>query len=152
MHLVERPWGTDGGRDFGVAMARLLVLSTYLFELYTRLQASTDETLAAVAAKAVKEVDYHVDHATLWVLRLGDGTEESHRRMQAALDAEWPYVDELFDGSYVDPRLVEQGVAVDPASLRDAFDRRIADVLAAGDAAPAVGCTRSRRWPAWRAQ
>jgi ring-1,2-phenylacetyl-CoA epoxidase subunit PaaC len=130
VHLVERPWGADGGRDFGVAMARLLVLSTYLFELYTRLQASTDETLAAVSAKAVKEVDYHVDHATLWVLRLGDGTDESHQRMQAALDAEWPYVDELFDGSYVDPRLVEQGVAVDPASLRDAFDRRIADVLA----------------------
>ncbi len=64
------------------------------------------------------------------MLRLGDGTEESHGRMQAALDAEWAYVDELFDGSYVDPRLVEQGVAVDPASLRDAFDRRIADVLA----------------------
>jgi ring-1,2-phenylacetyl-CoA epoxidase subunit PaaC len=129
VHLVERPWGSDGGRDFGVAMARLLVLSTYLLELYTRLQTSTDETLAAVAAKAVKEVDYHHDHATLWVLRLGDGTEESHSRMQAALDAEWPFVAELFDASYVDPRLLEQGVATDPTDLRDAFEQRIADVL-----------------------
>ena len=124
VHLLERPRG-----DFGVAMARLLVLSTYLCELYDRLRHSTDETLAAVAAKAVKEVDYHRDHATVWVLRLGDGTDESHRRMQAALDAEWPYVEELFDGSYVDPGLVEQGVAVDPATLREPFDRRIATVL-----------------------
>jgi ring-1,2-phenylacetyl-CoA epoxidase subunit PaaC len=124
VHLVERPRG-----DFGVAVARLLALSTYLCELYDRLRHSTDETLAAVAAKAVKEVDYHRDHATMWVLRLGDGTDESHRRMQAALDAEWPYVEELFDGSYVDPALVEQGVAVDPATLREPFDRRIASVL-----------------------
>jgi ring-1,2-phenylacetyl-CoA epoxidase subunit PaaC len=140
--LVERPWGPSDGRgDFGVAMARLLVLSTYLCELYDRLRTSTDETLAAVAAKAVKEVDYHRDHATLWVLRLGDGTVESHRRMQAA---QWPHVDELFDGSYVDPRLLQDGVAVDPTDLRDAFDSRIADVLLEAtlrlpDVAPAPG-------------
>lgn len=124
VHLVERPNG-----DFAVAMARLLVLSTYHCELYAHLQSSTDETLAAVAAKAVKEVDYHRDHATMWVLRLGDGTDESHLRMQAGLDAEWPFVDELFDGSYVDPRLLESGAAVDPAVLRPAFDRHIVEVL-----------------------
>jgi len=124
VHLVERPNG-----DFGVTVARLLVLSTYLRELYARLIHSTDDTLAAIAAKAVKEVDYHRDHATMWVLRLGDGTEESHARMQAALDAEWPYVAELFEGAQIDPSLVEQGVAIDPATLRDAFDRRVADVL-----------------------
>jgi ring-1,2-phenylacetyl-CoA epoxidase subunit PaaC len=124
VHLVERPNG-----DFAVAMARLLILSSYQCELYDRLRASTDPTLAAVAAKAVKEVDYHRDHATMWVLRLGDGTEESHRRMQAALEAEWPYVEELFDGSYVDPALVTAGVAVDPAVLRPAFDRRVLAVL-----------------------
>ncbi len=129
VRLVERPWG-EGDLDFGVAMVRLLVLSTYLCELYDRLQASTDQTLAAVAAKAVKEVDYHRDHATMWVLRLGDGTDESHRRVQAALAAEWPFVDELFDGSYVDPALVDAGAAVDPSTLRDAFDRRVGEVLA----------------------
>ena len=143
VRLVERPWG-DEGLDFGVAMVRLLVLSTYHCELYDRLQASTDPTLAAVAAKAVKEVDYHRDHATLWVLRLGDGTDESHRRVQAALAAEWPFVDELFDGSYVDPVLVDTGVAVDPSTLRDAFDRRVGEVLAEAtltlpDVPPAAG-------------
>ena len=124
VHLVERERG-----DFGVATARLLILSSYLCELYARLQASTDDTISAVAAKAVKEVDYHRDHATMWVLRLGDGTDESHRRMQEALDGEWAFVDELFDGSCVDPALVAAGVAVDPAALRPAFDRRVADVL-----------------------
>ncbi len=125
VQLVERPNG-----DFAVTMVRLLVLSTYLHELYGRLQGCADETLAAIAAKAVKEVAYHQDHATMWVLRLGDGTEESRLRMQAALEAEWPFVDELFDGTYVDPALVERGVAVDPAVLREPFDARVDDVLA----------------------
>ena len=108
--LVERPM-----TDFGVAMARLLVLSTYQLHLYRALAACSDETLAGVAAKAVKEVAYHVDHASHWVLRLGDGTKESHARMQAALDAEWPYVDELF--APLDASLA--GRVVDPAELRD---------------------------------
>lgn len=125
VHLVERPRG-----DFGVAIARLLVLSTYQCELYAALSASSDATLAGIAAKAVKEVDYHRDHATLWVLRLGDGTEESHARMQAALDAEWPFVGELFDGSRLEPALVASGVAVDPGTLRAAFDRVVAEVVA----------------------
>ncbi len=125
VQLVERDQ-----QDFGVTMARLLVLATYQRALYDALQTSTDDTLAAVAAKAVKEVDYHRDHATLWVRRLGDGTDESHRRMQAAIDAEWPYVAELFDDTEVDPRLVDGGVAVLPSSLRPAFDAYLAEVLA----------------------
>jgi ring-1,2-phenylacetyl-CoA epoxidase subunit PaaC len=123
--LVERENG-----DFAVTMARLLMLSTYLHELWTRLQGSTDATLAAIAAKAVKEVAYHVDHATMWMLRLGDGTEESHRRMQAGLDAEWPYAAELFDDSHIDPGLLEAGVAVDPAAFRDAWQRRVSQIVA----------------------
>jgi ring-1,2-phenylacetyl-CoA epoxidase subunit PaaC len=125
VQLVERPHG-----DYGVTIARLLILSTYQRELYRRLAASSDETLAAIAAKAVKEVDYHRDHAGMWVVRLGDGTEESHVRMQAGLEAEWLYVDELFDGSFVDPGLLEDGTAVDPASLREPFDAHVATVLA----------------------
>jgi ring-1,2-phenylacetyl-CoA epoxidase subunit PaaC len=124
LHLVERENG-----DFAVTMARLLLLSTYLHELWSALLTSTDEVLAAIAAKAVKEVDYHVDHARMWVLRLGDGTDESHRRMQAGLEAEWPYADELFDGSHVDPALLEAGVAVDPATLREAWEMRVAAVV-----------------------
>jgi len=132
VHLVERAHagaGGESGGDFGVTMARLLILSTYQFELYSALQASTDETLAAIAAKAVKEVDYHRDHATMWVLRLGDGTAESRLRMQAATDAEWPFTDELFDNTYIDPALLESGVAIDPAGLRDVWQRRMTNVL-----------------------
>ena len=108
--LVERPM-----TDFGVAMARLLLIATWQSHLYAGLRGSTDEILAGVAGKAVKEVAYHVDHASHWVLRLGDGTEESHLRMQAALDAEWPFVEELFEP------LADGlgGVAVDPAALRE---------------------------------
>ena len=83
MQLVEIENG-----DFAVTMARQLIFSAYQFELYTALLTSADDTLSALAAKAVKEVDYHRDHATQWVLRLGDGTAESHARMQAALDAD----------------------------------------------------------------
>ena len=124
VQLVER----DNG-DFAVTMARLLLLSTYLHELWSALVASTDETIAAVAAKAVKEADYHVDHARMWVLRLGDGTDESHRRMQAGLDAEWPFADELFDATHIDPALVEAGIAVDPTTFRDAWAGRVATVV-----------------------
>ncbi len=114
VQLVER----DNG-DFGFTIARLLVVSAYQHELYDRLVTSADATLAAIAAKAVKEVAYHRDHATQWTLRLGDGTDESHGRMQAGLDGVWPYVDELFSGDELDARLVEHAVGVDPASLRE---------------------------------
>ncbi len=120
--LVERTQ-----TDFGVAMARLLVLAAWQAELYAELARSTDPTLAAVAGKAVKEVAYHLDHAGHWVLRLGDGTAESHRRMQAALDAEWPYVEELF--SPVDAALVASGTAVDPVALRPAVLGTIESVV-----------------------
>ncbi|MGH3489195.1 MAG: 1,2-phenylacetyl-CoA epoxidase subunit PaaC, partial [Actinopolymorphaceae bacterium] len=115
--LVEQPRG-----DFAVTMARLLVFSAYQLELYQRLTASADDTLAAIAAKAVKEVAYHRDHATQWVLRLGDGTPESHARMQAGLDTVWPCVDELFEADAFERTLVAEGVAVDRAALRPDFD------------------------------
>jgi ring-1,2-phenylacetyl-CoA epoxidase subunit PaaC len=123
--LVER----DNG-DFAVTMARLLLLAAYQHELYARLASSVDPTLAAVAAKAVKEVAYHRDHARQWVLRLGDGTAESHGRMQAALDAEWPWAAELFDGDWVGPGLVGAGVAVDPATLEEPVLDWVRSVLA----------------------
>jgi ring-1,2-phenylacetyl-CoA epoxidase subunit PaaC len=125
VHLVERPNG-----DFAESMARQLFFSTYHLALHGKLQASTDETLAGVAGKAVKEVDYHRDHATQWVLRLGDGTEESHRRMQAGLERMWPYVDELFATDELERSLVAEGVAVDSASLRAGWDSYVDGVLA----------------------
>jgi ring-1,2-phenylacetyl-CoA epoxidase subunit PaaC len=124
VQLVER----DNG-DFAVTVARLLLLSTYLHPLWNALRTSTDDTLAAIAAKAVKEVDYHADHARMWVLRLGDGTAESRARMQAGLDAEWPYTDELFDDAHIGPGLVEAGIATDPAALREVWRDRVAAVI-----------------------
>ena len=121
--LVERAQA-----DFGVAMARLLVFAAWQSELYAALARSTDATLSGVAGKAVKEVAYHLDHARHWVVRLGDGTDESHARMQAALEAEWPYVEELFGP--VDAGLVAAGVAVDPAGLRPGVLAVVEDVLA----------------------
>jgi ring-1,2-phenylacetyl-CoA epoxidase subunit PaaC len=125
VRLVELP-----NTDFAVSMARLLAFATYQLGLYRALVGSADETIAGVAAKAVKEVDYHVDHATEWVLRLGDGTDESHRRMQAGLEVVWPYVDELFDGSWLPEGLVASGVAVDPSSLHEQWQASVSAVLA----------------------
>jgi ring-1,2-phenylacetyl-CoA epoxidase subunit PaaC len=120
--LVEQENG-----DFGQTIARQLIFSYYQYELYRRLVRSTDPTLAAIADKALKEVEYHQDHASQWILRLGLGTEESKRRVQAGLTYMWPYVDELFH----DDELVESlgGVAVLPSSLRADFDRRITAIL-----------------------
>ena len=122
LHLMEQPNG-----DFAHIIARQFVTAHYLFELYGRLRASADETLAAIAAKAVKEVDYHRDHSVQWVLRLALGTEESRRRMLAALSDVWPYVDELFRDEPIIDRL--EGVAVRPSTLRPAFDAAILPVL-----------------------
>ncbi len=125
LQIVEIPNG-----DFASTIARQLIFSTYQFELYTALLVSADDTLAALAAKAVKEVDYHRDHATQWTLRLGDGTEESHTRMQAALAATWPYVDELFDPTDIADQLAAlPGIAVDPGTLRAAWSQYVRQVL-----------------------
>lgn len=116
--------------DFAVSMARLLIFGCYQRELYAGLAGSADETLAAIAAKASKEVAYHVQHASTWVLRLGDGTELSHARMQRGLERSWPYLAELFDDSWLADSLVTQGIAVRPSRLRTPVLTAIETVLA----------------------
>lgn len=125
VQLFEQPNG-----DFAATIARQFVVSYYQYELYRRLTESKDETLAAIAAKAVKEVDYHRDHSSQWILRLAGGTEESRTRMIHGLRLMWPYVAELFRDDELTQRLAEAGVAVAPSSLRDDFDRLTAEVLA----------------------
>lgn len=122
--LVEQENG-----DFAHTIARQLIFANYQLLLYRALCASTDPTLAAVAAKAVKEVEYHVDHAIQWTVRLGLGTEESHRRMIVGLESMWPYIAELFEDLPVHERLAETGAAVLPSSLQAEFDERIEHVL-----------------------
>jgi ring-1,2-phenylacetyl-CoA epoxidase subunit PaaC len=117
-------------RDYARAIARLLIFSTWRLALLQRLLGSRDPVVAAVAGKGVKELAYHRDHAARWTLRLGDGTPGSHRRMQAALDAVWPYVEELFRTSDVERRLAAAGVAVDPAEAREEVDAVLDEVLA----------------------
>jgi ring-1,2-phenylacetyl-CoA epoxidase subunit PaaC len=117
--------------DFARAVARLLIFSSWRLALLQRLLGSADPVIAAVAGKGVKELAYHRDYAARWTLRLGDGTELSHARMQAALDGVWPYVEELFRTSPVERRLVEAGVAVDPADTRAEVDAVFDEVLAA---------------------
>ena len=123
VHLVEQPNG-----DFARTIARQLVVSTFQHLLYSRLVDSQDATLAAISAKALKEVAYHQDHAYQWVLRLALGTRESRRRMVSGLDLTWPYVAELFDDDELTDRL--EGIAARPSSLRVEYDARITQVLA----------------------
>jgi ring-1,2-phenylacetyl-CoA epoxidase subunit PaaC len=122
VRLVETPNG-----DFAYSMARLLAFATWRLALLHRLTASGDAVLAAIAVKGVKEVTYHRDYAANWVVRLGDGTELSHERMQSGLDGVWPLVDELFDTHPIEAELA--GVAVDPATLRAEFDEVLTQVI-----------------------
>ncbi|OAE02767.1 1,2-phenylacetyl-CoA epoxidase subunit PaaC [Arthrobacter sp. OY3WO11] len=124
VQLFEQPNG-----DFAATIARQFVVSYYQFLLYSRLTESKDATLAAIAAKAVKEVDYHRDHAAQWVLRLAGGTEESRKRMIHGFRIMWPYVEELFRDDALTGRLAEAGIAVAPSSIKEDFDRLTGEVL-----------------------
>lgn len=123
--MVEQPNG-----DFGRTIARQFLFSTWQKALFDGLAVSKDQRLAEIAAKAVKEVAYHADLSAEWVIRLGDGTEESRARMADGLDWHWRFVDELFQVDAVVEALVADGIAVDPASLRPVFEARVAAVLA----------------------
>ena len=111
--LVELPNG-----DFAFSIARLLLFAAFADPFWRAATASPESTIAAIAAKAEKETAYHLRHAAEWLIRLGDGTEESHRRVEAAVDDLWPYTGELFaaDDNYAMP---------DPSSLRDAWSSTV---------------------------
>jgi ring-1,2-phenylacetyl-CoA epoxidase subunit PaaC len=134
--------------DFARCVVQLLVFATWRLALLHRLLGSADPVIAAVAGKGVKELTYHRDYAARWVVRLGDGTAESHRRMQAALEWVWPFVGELFRTSDEERRLLASGVAVDPAETRAEVDGVLDQVLAAGTlirpSRPAMGTIGGR--------
>jgi ring-1,2-phenylacetyl-CoA epoxidase subunit PaaC len=123
--LVEQPNG-----DFAATMMRQLFYSAFAHPFFESLQRSRDATLGAIAAKAVKEMAYHVRHSAEWIIRLGDGTDESHRRAQAAADDLWVYTGELFEIDAVERALIEAGIAPDTVALRASFDKTINDVFA----------------------
>ena len=125
--LVERPNG-----DFGATLMRQFLFDAFHQPLLKALEGSSDARIAEIAAKAGKEVAYHIERSADLVIRLGDGTDESHARMQAALEALWGYTGEMFIGDAADARLAEAGIMPAPESLRGAWDATVNAVLAEG--------------------
>jgi ring-1,2-phenylacetyl-CoA epoxidase subunit PaaC len=124
--IVELPRG-----DFALTMLRNCALAIFLKLLWQRLAGSADDELAAIAGKAVKEARYHQEHASDWVVRLGDGTPESTRRTKAALDHLWPYVAEIFESDAVEDAAEASGLGPRWAELREPWQREFGAVLAA---------------------
>lgn len=122
--MVELPNG-----DFGFTMMRQFLFSAYSVLQWDALAAAPDERLAALAAKSLKESKYHLRHSSEWVVRLGDGTEESHERAQRALDALWRYTGELFTPDAVDEAVAALGITVDHAALHARWTAMVSDVM-----------------------
>ncbi|MFL5024927.1 MAG: 1,2-phenylacetyl-CoA epoxidase subunit PaaC [Microvirga sp.] len=112
--LVEQPNG-----DFAVTMARQFYFDAWHYLLLRELTGSKDSRIAEIAAKGLKEVTYHLERSRDWVLRLGDGTEESHRRMQSAIDDLWMYTGELFESDEIDQAMAREGLGPDLATLHE---------------------------------
>lgn len=124
MLMAELPKG-----DFGFTIVRQLFFSVFSLLQMEGLAKSSNAELAGIAAKAVKEARYHVRHAAQWVITLGDGTEESHARVQRAVDELWRYTGELFIADEVDRAAASSGLGVDPSTLEDAWRAQVDDVL-----------------------
>ncbi|MFC6636090.1 phenylacetate-CoA oxygenase subunit PaaC [Sulfitobacter sp. JBTF-M27] len=123
--LAEQPNG-----DFGQTMMRQFLFDSWHLMYLKALMSSSHEQVAAIAEKSVKEVTYHLERSTDTVIGLGDGTTESHERMQKALDRLYPFVGEMFIDDEVDAAMVEAGIAPDPSSLRAEYDAHLDTVLA----------------------
>ncbi len=122
--LTEMP-----NRDFGHTLMRQFLFDAWHKLMLTRLCDSSDERVAAIAMKALKEVCYHQERSADTVIGLGDGTEESHAKMQAALNRLWPYVGEMFEADSIDDVNAQEGVTVNPNELRADYDRIVAEVM-----------------------
>ena len=122
--ITERP-----NDDFGYTLMRQFLFDAFHLEHLKALKKSSDQRIADIAEKSAKEVAYHLERSSDLVIRLGDGTDESHRRMQKALDALWPYTGEMFLSDEIDEAAAEQGIAPDPAELRPIWESTIRAVL-----------------------
>jgi ring-1,2-phenylacetyl-CoA epoxidase subunit PaaC len=123
--LVEQP-----NTDFAHIIVRQFLFDAYQRELWDALSRSTDNTIAGIAAKASKEAAYHLRHSRGWLVRLGDGTPESHDRIERALAALWRFVDEMFEADALDDEMSTTGAGVSPAALRTAWSACVDDALA----------------------
>ena len=123
--LVEQPNG-----DFAQTIARQFLYDSFAVLLFDKLQNSTFEPLAGIAQKAVKEIRYHYRHSSQWVIRLGDGSEESHQRTQRALNNLWKFTDEMFLTDEIEDVLSEKGIAVRTSSLKEEWLKIVTEVIA----------------------
>lgn len=122
--LAEQP-----NTDFAYTMARHFLFDVYHLMFLEKLSKSKDLTLAAIAEKAIKEVRYHERFSSDWIKRLGDGTEESNKRMQAAIDELWSYTKELFYQTEAEKEMAAEGIGVDNAKLKDEYYQKVSDIL-----------------------
>jgi ring-1,2-phenylacetyl-CoA epoxidase subunit PaaC len=122
--LVEQP-----NTDFAYSITRQFLFDMFHIELLNELQNSKDETLAAIAKKSIKEVSYHVRFSSDWMRRLGDGTEESNQRAQAAVNDLWVFTDELFHQTDADKAMVSEGIGVDVTQLKQSYYQKVSAVL-----------------------
>ncbi len=122
--ITEQPNG-----DYAFTIARQFIYDTYTFFLYQELMKSKDETIAALAAKSHKEITYHLRHRSEWMLRLGDGTTESHHRLQTALNELWMFTSDMFDMDEVDTLLIKEGIAPDLNKVKTDWENRVTEVI-----------------------
>jgi ring-1,2-phenylacetyl-CoA epoxidase subunit PaaC len=122
--LVEQPNG-----DWGQTITRQFLFSTYQYFLYQQLQHGKNKSIAAIAEKAIKEVTYHTRWSSEWVIRLGDGTEESHARMKKALKHLWNFTDELFVLASYEKEAVNNGIAIDHDMVKKQWYEKVSSVL-----------------------
>jgi len=122
--LVEQP-----NTDFGYVIARQFLFDVYHFMFLTELQSSKDETLAAIAKKSIKEVSYHLRFSSDWIKRLGDGTQESHKRIQNAINDLWTYTDELFHQTDAEKKMIAGNIGVDTLKLKETYYHNVSEIL-----------------------
>lgn len=122
--LVEQP-----NTDFAYSIGRQFLYDVFHLLLLQELQHGKDEMLAAIAIKSIKEVSYHQRFSSDWIKRLGDGTEESHNKIQTAINDLWTFTDELFHQTDADMAMVAEGIGVDVTKLKDSFHAKVAEVL-----------------------
>jgi len=123
--LVEQPNG-----DFGYMIIRQFLIDAFEFFYYTELQNSSNQPLADIATKSLKEITYHLRHCTQWMIRLGDGTEESHQRAQKPLNELWMFTGEMFDADEIDTLMLADGIAPDLSKIKPQWYQRVNEVLA----------------------
>jgi len=132
--LVEQPKG-----DWAQTILRQFFFSQYQYLLFQQLQNSKDEQLAAIAEKSLKEVTYHLRWSSEWVIRLGDGTEESHSRMVKAIDELWQYTEELFEATSYELRATSEGFGVDVSKLKEPWQKKVNDIFCEASLIPPSG-------------